>query len=193
MKPLTPETRLQTALEAGDTDEIDRLAALIDTTENELRKLPVSLVSAALWYVSVGLHVFPIQAGAKLPYGGTQGFKDATTDPDRIAAWWKRRPDANIGIATGHLVDVIDIDGPVGQVSRARHKLDSFPILGRVSTPRPGGVHLYVPAIVGKTNKAGMLPGIDYRGKGGYVVAPPSRNSQGNYLWTVPLDMNRPA
>jgi len=41
------------------------------------------------------------------------GFRDASTDPARITAWWRRWPDANVGVRTGELV-VLDVDGPAG-------------------------------------------------------------------------------
>jgi hypothetical protein len=40
------------------------------------------------------------------------GVKDATTNRARILAWWTRHPQANIGLATGHRFDVLDVDGP---------------------------------------------------------------------------------
>jgi len=42
------------------------------------------------------------------------GVKGATTNRARILAWWTRHPQANIGLATGHRFDVLDVDGPVG-------------------------------------------------------------------------------
>ena len=137
-----------------------------------------SMLGVALWYAERGLRVFPLQPGRKIPFGGSRGCHDATTDADRIRAWWTNTPDANIGLATGHLVDVVDIDGAPGQKSRVEHWEDLFgriddDALAKVLTPRPGGMHIYVPA-TGDGNAAGIVPGVDYRGAGGYVLAPPS-------------------
>jgi len=192
MKPYSmtdAETELRAAIDAGDQPEIERLGAIVDRLD--AKPEPASLHAAALWYASVGLHVFPLTPGSKIPLKLSGGFKDATTDPAQINSWWTGNSKLNIGIATGHLVDVIDIDGPLGQRSRlaAWDMLEAIPNLGRVSTPRPGGMHLYVPA-TGKGNKAGLLPGIDYRGLGGYVVAPPSVNETGAYSWTRPLALD---
>jgi len=154
---------------------------LVAALEAELKALEVpkkfDLLASALWYASVGLWVFPLQPGHKKPYRGSRGLKEDTTDPDLIRLWWSSRPTANIGIATGHRVDVIDIDGRKGVKSWSDNDdmIAELTHLGHVATPRPGGTHIYMPAVEGRGNKAGLLPGIDYRGTGGYVVAPPSQ------------------
>src|SRR5215216_1124081 len=51
--------------------------------------------------------------GALVPHGVT----DATCNRARILAWWTRYPQANIGLATGHRFDVLDVDGPAGAQS----------------------------------------------------------------------------
>lgn len=188
MTPLTldaAEQQLHEALTMGDPDRIATATTLVQ------RLLPgpraFTMRASALWYATQGLHVFPLQVGSKIPPRGLRWRDEATNDTDRVDAWWAVEPTANIGIATGHLVDVIDIDGPTGVLSWAR--LDLPPVLGRVSTPRPGGNHLYVTAVEGRGNRAGIMPGVDYRGTGGYVVAPPSVNEQGEYQWHRPLDL----
>lgn len=191
MKPYdmeTAEAELHAAIDADDRDDITKLERII----NDLDVRPqVSLHSAALWYAEQGLKIFPLSPGSKVPLKGSGGCKDATTDRTLIDSWWTGNPNCNIGLATGFLVDVVDIDGLEGQVSRAANwnLFDSLRIVGQVSTPRPGGLHLYVPARPGMTNGAGILPKIDYRGLGGYVVAPPSRTEIGAYTWVRPIDM----
>jgi hypothetical protein len=48
--------------------------------------------------------------GSLVPHG----VRDATCNRARILAWWTRHPQANIGLATGHRFDVLDVDGPAG-------------------------------------------------------------------------------
>jgi len=178
------------AREDATADEINDAAAMLDLAEAETKRLAPNLPGAALWYASQGLRVFPLQAGSKIPRPGSRGFKDATSDPAIIEQWWSQWPDANIGIATGHLVEVIDIDGAAGQHSRAKHWYETFgavdaACVGKVSTPRLGGMHIYM-AATGATNKQHLYPSIDIRGIGGYVVAPPSVTPDGTYLWLAP-------
>ena len=183
---------MRAAVDAQDWPALDRWAAWLDEhdTATAARRQAVSLGGCALWYAHLGLRVFPLQPHAKVPRPGSHGCKDATTDIEQIQAWWQAEPDANIGIATGYVVDVIDIDGPAGVASWA-HLEGLPPLLGQVSTPRAGGVHLYVPATNGKRgNAARIADGIDYRGRGGYVVAPPSVNGNGKrYRWLRPLEV----
>jgi len=187
------EQQMRAALRDDDQPEVDRLAALLDVEDAERdRRLsqPGALAQAAAWYATQDLHVFPVQPRDKKPYPGSRGFKDASTDPDQIIAWWRERPDSNIGIATGHLVDVIDIDGPPGYLSFADLRDQELipDSLGKATTPR-GGMHIYIAAI-GDGNTAGIRTGIDYRGLGGYVVAAPSVGPNGRrYAWSTPLQL----
>lgn len=196
MRPQTVDeldARIRQAMAAGKWGEVERLQVDLARAEARAPAIPLALGPAALWYAEQGLRVFPLQAGEKIPYPGSRGCLDATSDARQVRKWWMARPESNIGIATGLLVDAIDIDGPLGM----RSWLDNegvFPAsLGVVSTPRPGGTHLYI-AARGGTNRAGVLPGIDLRASGGYVVAPPStlapaaeRDYHGSYTWRHPL------
>ena len=114
------------------------------------------------------------------------GCKDATADPERVAAWWKEYPDANIGLATGKVngILVLDIDrnhaeGVDGEetLKDLERELGPLPPTVEALTPN-GGRHLYFRYPVGRNIGSCAArpdrPGIDVRGNGGYVVAPPS-------------------
>jgi hypothetical protein len=150
---------------------------------------PDALANAARWYAGQGIPVFPLMPAEKKPFPGSRGFKDATTDLAQVNRWWTAHPQANIGIPTGGLFDVIDIDGELGALSyRELRDTDVIPrIYGKATTGRPCSRHLYI-AATGDGNSAGVWPGIDYRGAGGYVVAPPSRTER-RYDWEQPLDL----
>ncbi|MGH3599135.1 MAG: bifunctional DNA primase/polymerase [Pseudonocardiaceae bacterium] len=174
------------AVSREDHEEAARLEPLVEHPPSG-GTAAAALVSAALWYAEQGHPVFPCQPGGKQP-ACAHGFHDATTDPDRIRAWWTKQPHANIGLPTGHSFDVFDFDGdPDGlwAFNEATRDGDLPRLRGIAATPR--GMHLYVPAI-GIANKVGIYPGVDYRGAGGYVVVPPSRTPTGFYLWLLPLE-----
>lgn len=186
------EQQLDDALRTLDMDTFHRLGeqADRDVADREARlTAPDALANAARWYAAQGIPVFPLMPGEKKPFPGSRGFKDATTDPAQVNRWWTTHPQANIGLPTGGLFDVIDIDGEQGAVSyRELRDTDVIPrIYGKATTGRPCSRHLYI-AATGDGNSAGVWPGIDYRGAGGYVVAPPSKTTR-RYDWELPLDL----
>lgn len=178
----------------------DRGADLIEAEIEKIDGAKPDMKSAALQYISWGWPVFPllpkgvksksgVVSDGKMP-ATPNGFKDATTDSKRIAKFWDRHPDYNIGLPTGHAFDVIDIDPDKGGVASFSLCLDAkrIPDTHGVVVTSSGGLHLYIPA-TGKGNRAGVEPGMDYRGKGGYVVAPPSTLGERGRSWswlTVP-------
>lgn len=154
-----------------------------DEAERVRLSAPDILLRAAVYYAREGHPVFPLLARGKAP-ATSRGYKDATTDVDRVIAWWKATPDANIGLPTGLAFDVIDVDGPAGFASLADMREAGVvpPALGKAYTPS-GGRHLFIQP-TGDRNGARILPGIDYRGAGGYVCVPPSVGANGRrYSW----------
>lgn len=210
---MTPDEKaiaaaLHAALEAGDDETVAAITAKLDQDDTErLARLaaPGALLAGALWYAKSGIAVFPLKPGGKQPLlrraheagdpckGGCgqfgHGLHDATTDLDQVRAWWAENPAANVGIPTGHRFDVIDVDLPHGYLSLGELRGQGLipEIRGRVITAS-GGTHLYIDP-TGDGNSAGLRPGVDYRGAGGYVVAPPSRTAEGMWLWTTPLEL----
>jgi hypothetical protein len=155
------------------------------------------LLTAALAYARHGIPVLPVHTPG--PGGGCScdkgvrcerpgkhprlrhGLTEATTDPRQIELWWARWPEANVGLRTGIAMDVADVDSVEG-----RHGL--LHLLGGVWPTGPqvrtggGGWHFWFHP-TGFGNRVRLLPGLDWRGIGGYVVAPPSRHLDGDYRW----------
>ena len=112
------------------------------------------------------------------------GLNGASVDPDVTRRWWERWADAHIGLRTGEAFDVLDVDGAAGIASLTElvEANEALPPGPAVATGG-GGLHLYF-APTGLGNRAGFLPNVDWRGRGGYVVAPPSGHiSGGDYTW----------
>lgn len=147
-----------------------------------------SLADAAIAYAEAGLAVLPLRPRRKEPYGSMvrRGVKDATSDLEQIEWWWRLKPTANVGIATGNGLAVIDVD--------PRHGGQVDPAWPDTLTARTagGGWHLYygVTERVRNSNSA-IAPGIDVKSDGGYVVAPPSLRDDGQWSWdtVMPLTM----
>jgi len=147
---------------------------------------------AAVEYIKMGLAVFPLEERGKKPIT-KNGCKDATTDAAKVKAWWQDHPNANIGIATGKKsggIFVIDLDIDEDKGTDGYHTLEDwkrdhgeFPETWISMTGR-GGYHLYFKSDKEIRNRAGIIDGVDIRGDGGYVVAPPSIHSNGRpYEW----------
>jgi putative DNA primase/helicase len=170
----------------------------------------MSLVEAALGYAARGWAVLPTHPETKRPLTpkgehGEGGLKHATTNANTIRAWWKRWPQASIGLRTGAPsgVFVVDIDAGVdektGEVFEVDKLIDDLERAieaklpddtWAVATPR-GGRHLYyqVPkdTIIGnRTDLLGNESRIDIRGDDGYVILPPSARPDGKtYAWLI--------
>ena len=127
------------------------------------------------------------------------GFKSASRDYNTIKDWWNRWPDALIGIPTGKAsgLFVLDIDVKSGvngfeALAELEEQYGTLPQTLTVTTPS-GGEHRYF--IMPETdeplkNTAGKLgAGLDTRGEGGYVIAPPSVNAEGKSYQYVDKDI----
>jgi Bifunctional DNA primase/polymerase, N-terminal len=169
------------------------------------------LLDAALSYAARGIPVYPVHWPRPTPSRASlacscprgpgcdrpakhpllrHGVKEATTDPDRIGRWWRRWPAANLGLATGVVFDALDVDGPAGLA--ALHQLQEAVALRLpgplVATGGGGWHHWFRPTGLGNRPPHGLAH-VDWRGRGGCVLAPPSRHISGrSYRWLVSLD-----
>jgi len=158
-----------------------------------LPKPPADTSSGAALYYDAMLEYSVIPTGAnKVPLIPWKPYQAVRASPDLIDAWWNSHPQAGVGIITGSISRLVVID-----VDKQKDGLETLAKLvengflskadlrtWRVRTPR-GGVHLYYRYIGSDlTNCADLFPGIDVRGEGGFVVAPPSVTpGVGSYVW----------
>lgn len=218
------EEQYETALKAMETltekglynsaDECFDVMLAVEDRIKALKERPPNLGVAAVLYAGWGWPVFPLLAdGETHPITGVisdgkkpampHGFKDTTTDVVKIRAWWERHPQHNIGVASGHRFDVVDVDlpkmrdgkwSPDGRIALRGMLADVDPKTGKGPIPdchgivstASGGTHIYV-LPTGAGNRGGWMPGIDIRGAGGYVVVPPSQLADGRrWEWSTP-------
>lgn len=120
-----------------------------------------------------------------------RGLTSASTEPGQIECWWRRWPGANVAVRTGAAggLVVVDVDprhGGARSLEALVAEHGEVQEAGRVATGG-GGWHLYLAHPGGRVpNDAGrrLGPGLDIRGDGGYVLAPPSRHASGvSYHW----------
>ena len=128
----------------------------------------------------MGFKVFPLRENDKRPLFKGSAQTQGTTDLNQIRDIWTQHPNANIGIATGDGLTVIDVDtitahGVDGENSMLEYQVDNGFINETLEVTTPtGGKHYYYLTDNEYSNKASILPGVDVRGLGGYVVGPGS-------------------
>ena len=133
------------------------------------------MIRDAMALAAKGLEVFPCLPRAKRP-ATANGFKDATTDPDGSGRGGAR-PDFNVAIATGAVsgVFVVDVDGLDAEAELRQLEAEHGTLPPTVEAITARGRHLYFKMPAAGAQFGGQdRTGIDVRGDGGYVLAPPS-------------------
>jgi Virulence-associated protein E/Bifunctional DNA primase/polymerase, N-terminal/Primase C terminal 2 (PriCT-2) len=164
--------------------------------------VPSEMLEAALAYSRMSWRVFPLHtmidgkcscgkacsSPAKHPRTKS-GFKEATDDPEQIRKWWGRYPDANIGIATGSGLVVVDIDGPEGAAEFKELIAANGPLPPTLIAQTGNGFHLFYLARADSPSIRSAARGkVHVRGENGYVVGSPSKHYSGrNYQWIKKL------
>lgn len=128
--------------------------------------------------ISLGLPVFPCGSDKRPVI--SHGFKSATADPGEIASIFATPGATLIGVPTGELTgfDVLDVDPRHGGSAWLAENECRLPET-RIHQTQGGGRHYLFRHAPGVRNSAAKVaPGIDVRGEGGYIVAPPSPGYQ---------------
>lgn len=164
---------------------------------------PNSLLTHALEYASRGWAVLPLHSiensrcscgNAKCRSPGkhprtTNGVYGASTDPNKINHWFANNPNANIGIATGAIsaLVVIDVDPKNGGSKSMTELIKKHGEFRDTYTVRTGGngQHHYFEQPGYMVANGVPYPGIDIKGDGGYVVAPPSNHHTGGIYMSL--------
>ncbi|MCX7629357.1 MAG: bifunctional DNA primase/polymerase [Geminicoccaceae bacterium] len=145
--------------------------------------MPSLVARWALRYRERGWSVIPLRPRDKRPLLRWEAFQHRRPEPEEIRAWFATRPDANLGVVTGTISGLVVLD-----VDPARGGNESLAALEARFGPLPptlvvetggGGRHLYFHHPGGLPCAVGIRPGLDLRGEGGYVVAPPSIHPNG--------------
>lgn len=135
-------------------------------------------------YLANGWSVFPIPHGKKEPVIKWGEYRERHATTEEVEAWFSEK-ESNVGIVTGKLsnLTVLDADGTSGI-----KELDSMRLVSTASVLTGGGGKQLFFQHSGETNKwtSKDHEGLDSRGEGGYVVAPPSLHPSGmKYRWAT--------
>ena len=146
----------------------------------------MAIIDAAIAYASYGWRVFPVVG--KRP-ACRHGFHEAVANEHEVRNLFGRHIDATgVGVACGASgLLVVDLDGEDGRLTWTRlaaRQGDTVPT--RIAVTGGGGWHLVFHG-KGRSSAGKLGPGIDTRGQGGYVLAPPSLHPSGTrYRWRDP-------
>lgn len=159
--------------------------------KNVTQSIESGLICVCQYYVAIrSWSVFPLRPGQKQPAVPT-GLKAATKDVDKIREWWGKGISYNVGVTTGGETNLVIIDldeknGVSGSASLEKLEREHAPLPPTLTVnTASGGTHKYFRLAEGTTarNRTAVRPGIDVRGEGGYVVAPPSVVDGNSYSW----------
>ena len=152
---------------------------------NKLNCLPANSPTIHDWKFlhDQGFSLFPLKPQDKTPLVQWKPYQSVKASWPQIEAWYAQNPDANIGLVTGAIsgIVVVDFDSQDAFEGCFRAGLIGNPI----TVETLDGYHCYYPyPDTYIQSKAGILPKVDVRGDGGYVVAPPSLHPDGHvYRW----------
>lgn len=129
-------------------------------------------------YKDAGFSVIPLRPRSKIPAIKWEEYQKRLPTKEEITQWFAEQPNCNIGLVTGEISGfvVVDLDGPEGFATGKRLRLTS-----PVCVHTANGSHLYFRWHESLKNSVKKLPGLDIRGDGGQVAAPPSLHPNGKY------------
>ena len=151
-------------------------------------------LDAALNYAEkFNYSIIPVNPKTKKPYFSWKQNQTRRATSTEIQKWWGKYPKAMIGIATGKLSGIFVIDCDTREGYEAVQKLIPESLLMPIARTPRGGWHLYflMPANSRFTVGTAIMPGVDFRAEGGYIIAPPSINAEGKgYQWENGLSLD---
>lgn len=140
------------------------------------------VLQCASAYLEAGLSIIPIRPGDKRPLIDWAEFQNRQATAEEVERWASSWPDMNLAVVTGAIsgVTVVDLDGDAGRDSAAA--IPGWP--STLTQRSPHGSHCFFEYQPGVRNAAGIMPGVDIRGEGGYVLVYPSALADGGtYAW----------
>jgi len=144
-----------------------------------------SLVEHAIYYHKLGWSVIPLKPREKIPYMKWEEYQRQRATPKQIHKWWKDFPNANIGIITGNISNLVVLDfDSVRALLRFRIQVCSTP--NTIKQRTGSGYHYFFSYPKGRDirNKIGLMKDVDLRAEAGFVVVAPSIHKSGKrYEW----------
>jgi len=150
----------------------------------------LSQVDAALEYLDRGWSVIPICLDTKRPRIEWRKYQTELPTSEEVERWWTVNPNDGIALVTGELTGLVVVDCDNEEAAEAARQAGMVSPV-KVQTKR--GHHLYFAHPrdgIRRGPRAGVntrgadwpkIDGLDFRGDGGYVLLPPTKN----YSWEI--------
>ncbi len=151
-----------------------------------------SLESAAKRYKTLGFSIIPLLGAQnpqqpKLPAIKWARFQRTQPSDQELYSWFHNQADVGIGIVCGRVSRLLVLDfDDIEVVSEFRHLHPDLLNTFTVQSGTRGLPHFYYRLPEGRLITTSAYPGVDLRGEGSYVVAPPT--CVGNARWVVEND-----
>src|SRR5215467_10135088 len=124
------------------------------------------LGQAALSILAQGFPVFPVEHQSKKPLVKWQVYQNKLPTEEEVKSWWKKWPDANIGMATGELSGLVVVDCDTPEATEQFFQ-DHPDVANTLQSQTGRGGHFYFQFEPGIRNSSGILgQGIDVRAEG---------------------------
>jgi len=160
----------------------------------------MNFLEVALNYQNLGYIPIPIlkaKMGAdgkdenKKPPMPWKKYQNETPTKDKLQEWSKNYPDARIALITGEKTNLTVLDCDTPEAKAIVEEFLSDTLLTPIAKSPRGGEHYYFQYEKSLPNKAGILPGLDVRNDGGYILADPSPGLNGTkYAWLEGLSLH---
>ena len=148
-----------------------------------------AMLFAALDYLARGISVAPQVPGTKKTFVRWKELQQRRPTRHEVRTWWDTWPDAGVAIILGPVSDLlaVDVDGPEAHAALVA-RLGDVPVAprSRSGSRKPKRYHLLFlhPGLKTGAKYCPWHEGLEFRGHGGIIVAPPSLHQSGRrYRW----------
>lgn len=142
----------------------------------------VEVAKAASEYVKMGFSVIPTNLDKTPLLREWRSFQKRHAMVSEIVEWYTMWPDAGVAIITGGISNLVVVDLDTRE---AVEKIKNESVGKPPAVITGKGYHLYYRYRSGVGNSVNRELGLDIRGEGGYVIAPPSKHPSGKtYIWS---------
>jgi len=147
------------------------------------------MIEEAKKYLDLGYNVIPVSKD-KRPLIKWEIYQKEKVSIEQVEGWFKQFKQANIGIVTGNISNLFVIDTDTEEATQKIQDYIPENIITPIQTTPRGGKHFFFQHLEGYSNRARVLPGVDIRTQGGYIVVCPSQNGDGkHWQWLEGLSL----